>query len=172
MYFQRSPCNRPTSEQWAGNRSQRRMMQCLHQTFPLAGAEEAEGEGAAGEVDTTDAGLTPQDRRSDRQPRETLAVRFRKIACRAFGRVSIVRDKDAGLWTVDQRDLVENTAREMQRAADVVAGDPDREFVRPGLSTPTLECQLPLWHRSTSTSNSPRLLQPKLYRDGVGTSAA
>ena len=93
---------------------------------PLAGAEEPEGEGATGEVDTTDAGLTPQDRRSDRQPRETLAVRFRKIACRAFGRVSIVRDKDAGRWTVDQRDLVENTAREMQRAADVVAGDPDR----------------------------------------------
>ena len=85
-----------------------------------------EGESTPGGEDIPDAEFTPQDQRSNRQSREALSIRFRKISCVATGNVKITRIEGADSWTVDRQDLVEKIAREMQRAANVVAGDPER----------------------------------------------
>jgi len=74
----------------------------------------------------SDADLTPQDRQVSRQPRESLFIRFRKINCTANGKVKIIKGKDNDTWTLDQQDLTESVAKEMQRAKSVAASDPDR----------------------------------------------
>ena len=87
---------------------------------------EDENQSIPGNEETPEVELTPKDRQSDRQPRETLAFCFRKISCEATGIVKIARSKDDKSWTVDQMDLEEHVRQELQRAADFVAADPDR----------------------------------------------
>ena len=87
---------------------------------------EDEAESTPGGEETSDAESTPQDRQSERKPRETLAIRFRKISCAATGIVRLVQGDDAGSWDADHRDLEENVAQELQRAATVASRDAER----------------------------------------------
>ena len=87
---------------------------------------EDEGRSTPRSEDTIDAELNPPGRQFDRPAGESLSMRFRKISFAATGTVKITRDEEAGSCTVCQQDLTEKIARELQRAADVVAGDPER----------------------------------------------
>ena len=87
---------------------------------------EDEAESTPGGEETSDAESTPQDRQSERKPRETLAIRFRKIGCEATGIVRLVQGGDAGSWDADHRGLEENVAQELQRAATIASRDSER----------------------------------------------
>jgi hypothetical protein len=54
--------------------------------------EEEDAEGFLKAKVSSDSELTPQDRKSDRQSRETLFIRFRKVNCSASGKVKIIQE--------------------------------------------------------------------------------
>jgi hypothetical protein len=89
--------------------------------------KEGDAESAAsGEDETTDddRSETAADRRRHRHSQDTLFMRFKKIACKATGRVVVRKQK--GNVIADQSRLIEAIREEMMRASHTVLADPDR----------------------------------------------
>lgn len=70
--------------------------------------------------------LTPQDRRSDRQGRDSLFLRFRKIPCSATGTVRIIEIAGTNNWRLDSLDLENKIRQELNRAMEFAANHPER----------------------------------------------
>lgn len=89
-------------------------------------ASEDESESTLKNHASSDAELTTQDRRNNRQQLDTLAIRYRKISCDATGCIKLGRDQSTNCWTIDDKDFKENVARELGRAQMIAARDPER----------------------------------------------
>ena len=70
--------------------------------------------------------LTSLDRQNSRQRTDSLFIRFRKIECKASGKVRICQHNGVDQWEVDLRDLNDAIKQEIRRAKEVVINHPDR----------------------------------------------
>lgn len=88
-------------------------------------AAEEEREEQQAEEDSPEVVESARDRRRSRTPQDSLFIRFRKILCRAQGRVVLRRDT-AGEWTADTSNLQAALDQETARARQIAMNDPER----------------------------------------------
>lgn len=89
------------------------------------GVVEQEREDRTAARDSPELGDSARDRRRARTPQDSLFIRFRKIPCRAKGRIVFRRDQE-GHWLVDSGELQAALDQETARAQQVVLNDPER----------------------------------------------
>ncbi|MXZ20388.1 MAG: hypothetical protein F4Y84_07245 [Caldilineaceae bacterium SB0665_bin_25] len=108
---------------------------CYYRVFPTFSQQrshhfsilgEDNREKTTGKADKADAQHILKDWRANRQPREALSVRFRKMSCEVTGIVKITRCEKGNSWVVDQQDLRDKIEREISRAQDAATKDPER----------------------------------------------
>lgn len=87
-------------------------------------AEAQEQEEARVEAESPEATVTVRDRQRTRQSKDSLFIRFRKISCRATGRVQITLGADG--WGFDLSNLQAALDAEMLRAQQVALADTER----------------------------------------------
>jgi hypothetical protein len=90
-----------------------------------SGAEGAEPEDGDQAEPSPEAELAAVDRRRGRVSRDTLFIRFRKVACEAVGQIHITRNTD-GTATVATEIVQAAINTEIARAQHVASADPER----------------------------------------------
>lgn len=85
-----------------------------------------EGEPSFGDDGDPYSSLSPEDRRSDRQSRDSLFYRFRKIACKATAMASVIRVPGTGEFKIDASDVRREIESALKRAGELAASHPER----------------------------------------------
>lgn len=86
---------------------------------------EQEQEEQRAEIESPEVVESSRDRRRGRVPQDSLAIRYRKIPCKADGEVILRRDASGG-WSRDVSNLQAALDQETTRAQQVALSDPER----------------------------------------------
>lgn len=94
-----------------------------------ADSTEIPGEGENDEQPDETLTTSRADRRQDRQPREDLFIRFKKIQCKANGSIQLSKSENGG-WDYDFSNLEGNLQDAVQQALATIFEDDDRMRLR------------------------------------------
>lgn len=87
-------------------------------------ADDGEGEQTRELEDEQAEAKTERQSRRQRQQKDVLCPKFRKISCEAKGEITISRSQTGKLWNVDSSSLEKACLAELERAKKVVINDP------------------------------------------------